>query len=176
MSAEVIVINRAPVLALWGVVVARRAGFAEGEALSLAKTMTGLNAQAKGRALGIFKPGGAGDGAKGKPARGEEFFVRLCSRPVPAVGTDDGVRAVTGDKVIEPEAVRKYLSGKFGDDLVAVRAAMEELAAAFEPGELEERAFALYERFRPQSPAGTRGWGAKGELDLAFIRGLAQEG
>ena len=167
-----ITINRAPVMTLWGTVVARRLGFEEGEALSLARTMTGLNAQAKGRALGIFKP----SEEKGrKIKRGEEFFVELLGRPVPAKNTDDGIRSVKGDKVVEPESARDYLDKKFGDDLDAAREAMEELAAAFEPEELEERAYGLYERFRPQIPKGKRGWGAKGELDLKLIRSLASQ-
>jgi hypothetical protein len=55
MSAT-ISINRAPVLTLWAAVVARRLGFDEDEALTLGKALAGLNAQAKGRRLGIFKP------------------------------------------------------------------------------------------------------------------------
>jgi hypothetical protein len=37
-------INRAPVLTLWVAVDAQRLGFAEDEALSLGKTLAGLNA------------------------------------------------------------------------------------------------------------------------------------
>ncbi len=49
-------INRAPVLTLWAAVVAERLGFNEDEALSLGKALAGLNAQTKGRRLGIYKP------------------------------------------------------------------------------------------------------------------------
>ena len=52
---------------------------------------------------------------------------------------------------------------------------MERLARSYEPRELAERAFDLYERFRPESPAGVKGWGAKGELDLGLIERLAKE-
>lgn len=169
-----ITINRAPVMTLWGAVVARRLGFDEDEALSLARTMTGLNAQAKGRALGIFKPSEDHERRK-EIKRGEEFFVELLGRPVPARNTDQGIRSVKGDKVVEPDAARKYLVGKFGDDLDAARKAMEHLAKAFKPEELERRAYGLYERFRPQIPQGKRGWGAKGDLDLDLIRSLALE-
>ncbi len=41
-------INRAPVLTLWAIVVARRLGFRKVEALTLGKAVAGLNAQAKG--------------------------------------------------------------------------------------------------------------------------------
>jgi hypothetical protein len=38
-----------------------------------------------------------------------------------------------------------------------------------------EEAFALYEVFRPEIPRGTRGWGAKGVLDLEKITAMAKE-
>ena len=85
-----------------------------------------------------------------------------------------GVRAVTGDKPIDPAGAARYLESKFGDSLPAVRDAMEKLAAAFEPDDLEARAFSLYEAFRPEIPRGVRGWGAKGTLDLDKIAGLAK--
>ena len=50
---------------------------------------------------------------------------------------------------------------------------MTALARAFEPEDLAERAFALYAAFRPAIPSGARGWGAKGELDLARLGALA---
>jgi len=51
-----LLINRAPVLTLWGAVVAERMGFNWKEALSLGKALAGLTAQSKGRSLGIYKP------------------------------------------------------------------------------------------------------------------------
>jgi hypothetical protein len=155
-------------------VVAEQLGFSPDEALSLGKAVAGLNAQTKGRALGIFqaKPEAARQAKLRK--RGEEFWVKLCGRPVPAKNTDQGVRAVSGEKAIEPEGVGRYLSQKLGDDLDAAKGAMEALAKAYEPDDLAERAFALYEAFRPEIPGGKKGWGAKGTLDLGLIRSLAK--
>ena len=48
----------------------------------------------------------------------------------------------------------------------------QDVAAAYPPAELHWRAFALYERFRPEVPAGVKGWGVAGELDVEKIRGL----
>src|SRR5215472_4211166 len=91
-AMKTLTINRAPVLTLWACVVAERLGFDEDEALSLAKAVAGLNAQAKGRRLGIFKP----DEEKAKKARergpGERFFIELLGRPVPATNTAGGIR------------------------------------------------------------------------------------
>jgi hypothetical protein len=168
-------INRAPVLTLWAAVVAQRLWFDEDEALTLGKAVAGLNAQAKGRRLGIFKP----HEEKPKEARekepGERFLIEVCGRPVPATNTDDGIRAVWGSKPIDPDSVRRYLEGKYGDNLKAVRSAMQRLAKAYGPGELAHAAYALYERFRPSIPEGVKGWGAKGDLDLGLIGRLAKE-
>lgn len=56
MTSKIIMINRAPVLTLWAAVVAERLGFDQDEALTLGKAVAGLNAQAKGRRLGVFQP------------------------------------------------------------------------------------------------------------------------
>lgn len=63
---------RAPVLTLWAAVVAERLGFDEDEALSLGKALAGLNAQTKGRRLGIFKPHEEGPEKARKKERGED--------------------------------------------------------------------------------------------------------
>jgi hypothetical protein len=67
------------------------------------------------------------------------------------------------------ESVRRYLEDKLGEDLKAVRSAMQRLARAYRPQELAHDAYRLYERFRPDIPAGKKGWGAKGDLDLGLI-------
>ena len=93
---------------------------------------------------------------------------------MPATNTDDGIRAVKGAQVIEPDSVRRYLEGKFGDDLKAVRSAMQKLAKAYKPSDLAHDAYSLYEQFRPDIPAGKKGRGAKGDLDLGLIGKLAK--
>jgi hypothetical protein len=175
VATKTISINRAPVLTLWAAVVAQRLGFKEDEALTLGKAVAGLNAYSKGRKLGIFKP----HEEKPKKARekepGEIVLVEILGRPVPAMITDEGIRAAQKDKSINPDSVRRYLEGKFGDELKAVWSAMQKLAKTYKPNQLAERAFRLYERFRPTIPEGKKGWGAKGELDLGRLEGLAKE-
>jgi hypothetical protein len=170
-----ILINRAPVLTLWASTVAERLGFDQYEALSLGKAVAGLTAQSKGRRLGIYKP--VPREVKKARARkpGEEFLVEVCGRPVPAINTTDGVRAVSKDKPIEAKSVERYLESKFGESLGKARAAMRDLAKAFRPEQLSKNAFSLYERFRPAIPEGVTGWGAKGRLDIDRIRSLAAE-
>ena len=174
MAKQTITINRAPVLTLWAAIVAERIGFENDEALTLGKALAGLTAQSKGQALGIFKPPALEKGKRRKKhGLGEEFWVELCGRPVPAKNTKEGVRAVIKDKPIEPEQVQAYLERSFKDDLKAVRGALETLARAHEPDDLTEEAFRLYERFRPQIQPGKRGWEQKGTLDLEMVRRLS---
>lgn len=173
-TTTTISVNRAPVLTLWAAVVAERLGFKHDEALTLGRAVAGLNAQSKGRRLGIFKP----DEEKAKKARetqpGERFLVAVCGRAVPVINTEDGVRAITGGQPINSAGVERYLQGKFGDDLGRVRKAMQKLARAYKPKELAAHAYALYEQLRPDIPAGKRGWGATGDLDIQRIVSLAK--
>ena len=87
-------------------------------------------------------------------ARGGRSLIEVCGRPVPATNTDDGIRAVKGAQVIEPNGVLRYLTDKFGDDLKAVRSTMQKLVKVYKPQELAHDAYRLYERFRPDIPAG----------------------
>jgi hypothetical protein len=173
MTQNKFLINRAPVLTLWASVVAERLGFKSDEALSLGKALAGLNAQSKGRRLGIFKATPKELKKVREQKRGEGFRVELLGRALPAMTTEEGVRAVIKSKPIEPEGVERYLESKFGGALPDVRKAMKELANALKPNELAQKGFGLYEQFRPNIPEGVQGWGAKGELDLGRISKLA---
>jgi hypothetical protein len=156
-------------------VVAQRLGFAEYEALTLGKAVAGLNAYSKGRRLRIFKPHEQKAKKAREKERGERFLIEVCGRAVPATNTDEGIRAVRGRNPIDPESALHYLENKFGEDLKAVRSAMQKLAKAYSPKELAGRAYSLYEEFRSAIPASKRGWGARGDLDLRLIERLAKE-
>jgi len=143
------------------------------EALSPGRALADLNAQSKGRRLRIFKPAPKEIRKVHERERGEECWVDLLGRQLPAVTTDEGVRAVVESKPSEPAGVERYLESKFGDALPEAPKAMTELANAMKPDELAEEGFGLYEQFRPKIPERVRGRGAKGELDLARIRKLA---
>jgi hypothetical protein len=169
----VIRINRAPVMTLWAAVVAECLGFDEDEALTIGKAVAGLNAYAKGVRLGIYTPEPEKLKTERKrPAADEVLHVDVLHRAVPVVRTKGGLRALSHDKPVTPDSVRRYLASKFKDTLPEVKAAMEELAKAFTPEEVGRRGYELYEQFRPAIPAGVRGWGAAGELDLEKMRAL----
>lgn len=176
-AAPIIQINRAPVLTLWAAVVAERLGFDEAEALTLGRALAGLNAQAKGVRLGLFEPTPQEVKAARQAARdGAELQIALLGRGIPAVHTKDGIRALEKGKPAKPESAVRYLESKFGAALVDARAAMRDLAHSRPPARLAHEAFHLYEQFRPSIPAGATGWGAKGALDLAKLRRLAEAG
>ncbi len=175
---ETIRINRTPVLTLWAAIVAERLGFEHDEALTLGKAVAGLTAQSKGQRLGIFTP----SPTEVRKKRAEKakaagvFRVALLGRAVPVLQTDEGLRAAGKDqKPVDPASVEKYLKSKFGEALPEARAAMTKLAKSRKPEALAEEGFRLYEAFRPAIPAGTRGWGAQGELSLEKIAGLAKK-
>jgi hypothetical protein len=175
--AKKIKINRAPVLTLWAAVVAERLGHDRAAALTLGKALAGLNAQSKGRRLGIFSEAEGPQGeAKKKTRAAQPQLVPLLGRGVPAVRTKDGLRALEKDKAADPASVERYLRSRFGDDLDEAQAALQELARSYPPEQLEDAGFKLYERFRPSVPEGAKGWGAKGELDLGVVRSLIKTG
>jgi len=172
--ADVVLINRAPVLALWASVVAERLGFSRDEALSLGKAVTALNAQSKGQRLGICEKREERRVKREDRTESQADSVELFGREIPVTRTPDGVRALVKGASVSAESTQAYHVSKFGDHLAAVRAAMEELARSQKPDVLAARAFGLYAQFRPQIPDGVKGWGAKGKLDLGLIRSLGK--
>lgn len=175
MTTAAVMVNRAPVLTLWGTIVAQRLGHDRATALTLGKAVAGLNAQSKGRRLGIYEAPAPEPGppkaVKRAPPRAAS--IPLLGRAIPVIETPEGFRATVKNQPESPASVELYLEQKFGSTLPEVAAAMRELAKAYPPKRLDAIGFALYEKFRPEIPEGVKGWGAKGRLDLARIRRLA---
>jgi hypothetical protein len=138
--------------------------------------VAGLNAQSKGRRLGIYEElkdeAGEKEIKSGKEA--QLVFIALMGRGVPALKTPNGLRASIKGETIDPESVQRYLEQKFGSRLAEARAVMEKLAHSRSPKTLEAEAYSLYEKFRPEIPEGRKGWGAKGKLDLDYLLSLAR--
>ena len=170
-------VNRAPVLTLWAAVVAERLGYGPDTAITLGRAVAGSSARVKARAIGLAdaKQDGAGlhEAADAKRQAAPAKTVRLLGREVPVTEAKDGLRALDRDHAAAPGPARAYVEHALGAHLPAVRQAMEHLAAALPPEELNRVGFRLYERFRPEVPAGVKGWGAKGVLDLARIKDAA---
>ena len=79
-----------------------------------------------------------------------------------ATDTPEGIRAANKAKPVEPGGVERYLEGKFGEALPAVRAAMRSAAKAFKPEQLTGEAFRLCEEFLPGIPEGVAAGAQKG--------------
>ncbi len=174
-GSRAIYINRAPVLTLWAAVVAERLGFRRHEALTLGRAVAGLNAYSKGVSLGLFHPTPRSVKDRRKKLMGRRRLkIDVLRRAVPVARTPDGLRALSGGRPISPTSVQRYLQGKFGERLAAVRAAMRRLASSMPPKTLVANGYALYVKFRPGAPTGVKGWGARGKLDLALIRRLTK--
>ena len=169
-------INRAAVLTLWAAIVAERLGHNKQEALTLGRAVAGLNAQSKGRRIGIYAEKTEEEKEKErKEAKASKLpTVTILGRAVSMVKTPKGMRAAVQGEPIDPDSVEMYLEGRFGDHLDESRSALEHLAKSYTPRELESRAYDLYEKFRPEIPEGKKGWGAKGQLDLDYVRSLAK--
>jgi hypothetical protein len=167
----IVKINRAPVLTLWGVIVAEALGHSRATALTFGKYVAGKGAFAKAKRLGLAED--REPGAR-KRSPDDPVYVLFMGAEVPVVETKAGPRAIQDGKPIEPAAVERYLTQKFGDNLDAIVAAMKELAKSRAKAALAREAFGLYEQFRPAIPAGVQGWGKAGEMDLAMIKKLAR--
>ena len=135
MATHKVTINRAPVLTLWATVVTEQLGYGHEAALTLGKAVAGLNAQSKGRRLGIFEEPKDAQADKEQKARQpkEMSTVSLLHRRVPVIRTDQGLRATVKGEPITPASVKRYLAQKFGEELADVQAAMEVLAKAYPP-------------------------------------------
>src|SRR6185436_8136693 len=104
MTNKKIKINRAPVLTLWAAVVAERLGYGKDTALTLGKAVAGLNAQSKGRKLGIYeeKPEEEKKEARAKERKEKVELVELLGRGIPTTKTSKGVRAAIKGEEIDP--------------------------------------------------------------------------
>jgi hypothetical protein len=96
--------------------------------------------------------------------------VFLLGKEIRLLPNADGeLRAADGEKPTDPRAVQRYLAKAFGDRLVDVRLAMQQLAERYDPATLNRIGFRLYEKFRPDVPPGNEGWAAKAVLNTDKI-------
>jgi len=164
-------INRAPVLTLWATVVAECLGHPADTALTLGRAVAGSAARVKARNIGLEER--KADTPKPRPEHATAP-VLLLGKTIQLLPTPDGeLRAADGEQPADPAAVQRYIAKAFGDHLDEARQAMDELASRYEPAELNRIGFRLYEKFRPDVPYGTEGWGKLAVLDMENIRAAA---
>lgn len=128
-------------LTLWAPVVADVLDFEDGEALTLRRAVAGLNAYSKGVSLGLLQPTPKEvKEQRRKMRKNETVNIDLLHRAVPAIHTNEGLRALSGESPIRAESVEKYLESKFGEALEDVSLAMMEIAKSLPPSQHAEKA------------------------------------
>jgi hypothetical protein len=174
-----VTVNRAPLLTLWGAIVAERLGHPAETALTLGRTVAAYAVRTKARSIGREEL--PLDRDADTPRLAVEHVTTpdlLLGKTIRLLPNADGeLRAAETDAPAEPAAVERYIVKAFGEHLAEVRAAMHVLATKYDPIELNRIGFKLYERFRPDvpagRPAGNEGWGANAVLDVDKILGAA---
>ncbi|KXN89656.1 hypothetical protein AN958_05523 [Leucoagaricus sp. SymC.cos] len=160
------VINRAPIMTAWSMVVAERLGFKRDEALSIASVYTEMNAISKGVSLGIFKE--SREKGMGVSSKGTQPYVVIMGRN-PLYQTQEGQwRALSDGSPIFPGTAFDYISRSFKQTAPFILGALQLLARSYPPKTLNMQGWSLYADFRPQ----TEGWGKRSEVKCDVILGL----
>lgn len=176
---ESITINRAPVLELWGSCVAHclYPKLDWTTCLSIGGAISTITAISKGRSIGAMEMPDPGEAQAKREKRLEEqaeldevevmgFYLKL----------KDGA-AMVGDK--PKKGNEETLKKKYGDEQYEkAKATLEESLEGWEgkEEELSNRAFGMYEDFRPNIPSGQKGWGRKGQLRFETVRSAVTSG
>ncbi|KZW04218.1 hypothetical protein EXIGLDRAFT_716214 [Exidia glandulosa HHB12029] len=167
LTTKSVVVNRAPVMNAWAMIVCERLGFQRAEALSIGAAYTEMNAISKGVSIGVFDP---------KKGKGVELaktdsqpFVDIMGRRISVMKTrNDTWRALVKGEPVDPAEPHGYIKRAFRQTLPHVLGAMRLLAQSFAPSELNDRGYGLYAEFRPS----TVEWGARSEMQIDNILSL----
>jgi len=171
-SKNEITINRAPVLTLWSATVTHflYPSLSWSTCLSAGSAISAICAISKGRSIGmISEPDEEQKEERKKKKESDVGFEELEVMHF-KLKMKDGIAFVGRKKQSGSEGA---LKGKFGDAYENVRGVFEEGLEKWREGkrekDLDEKAFRMYEKFRPEVPVGQRGWGRKGVLDLEKV-------
>ncbi|KAL0576922.1 hypothetical protein V5O48_005068 [Marasmius crinis-equi] len=167
LRTKSVVINRAPLMTIWATVVAERMGFKREEALSIASVYTEMNAISKGVTLGIFEEGKEKglDASRGGTQPYVDFIGR---RPLYQTQEEDW-RALLKGTPAKPSAAYGYISRSFRQTTPYITGSLRLLANSFTSQEINDKAWSLYIRFRPE----VNEWGKRSQvkcLDILTLR------
>ncbi|PPQ98513.1 hypothetical protein CVT24_004004 [Panaeolus cyanescens] len=161
LRQKTVVINRAPIMMAWAMVVAERLHFSRAEALSIASVYTELNALTKGISLGLYHK---------DVDRGEEA-PKDGAQP-PLYKTQSGQwRALSNGEPSQPSSAYSYLSRSFRQTTPHIIGALRLLADSYDEKELNIKAWSLYADFRPS----VKEWGKRSEVRYDVILGLRKQ-
>jgi hypothetical protein len=183
---EPLTINRFPIFAAWCYVIARRLGYGEEEAQSLAVTRARLGAAARAGLLGRghgpahHAPHAPHRGAAETEAVDQLSFVGM--RPY-VTRRQGGVRGVMhgsdGLDIIAPRHYETSVVSKLGEAYPSVLRLLQKLAGTLPPDELNAQGYHLYERFAPmvRGPGANETrprFGQRGTFDPAKVEALIE--
>ncbi|KAF8974487.1 hypothetical protein BDZ97DRAFT_1911666 [Flammula alnicola] len=157
------VINRAPIMMAWAMLVAERMHFSREEALSIASVYTEMNAITKGVSLGIYNK----DKERGSDAEkgGSQPYVELMGRR-PLYRSQAGQwRALANGNPVAPINAFSYISRSFRQTTSHIIGALKLLADSYSAQELNDKAWSLYAEFRPE----VNEWGKRSEVRCKTI-------
>jgi hypothetical protein len=177
---EPIIINRSPVLQLWGATVSSflHPDLSWPTCLSIGNAISALCAVSKGKSIGVIEPKDEDPDERQKRKEAEKKkWKEEGVKEVQVMGFSlrvKGEAVLLGGKgkPLNEEA----LKGKFGgvEMYEAARRTMRDALETWkcEEEELNKKAFHMYEQFRPSVAAGRQGWGRKGELNLMEVENV----
>jgi hypothetical protein len=152
---EPVTINRFPIFAAWCYVIARRLGYREDEAKSLAVTRARLGAAARaGNLGGGAKPRGhAPRGVRGAAPPEELDQVQFVGMRPYVTHVDGELRGAMhsgeGLQVVTPRDYDVSVARKLGETYPSVLRVLEKLAAQIPPERLNAAGYPLWEQFAP---------------------------
>ena len=175
-NSESIVINRAPVLELWASCVAHflHPNVSWETCLSAGGAVSTITAISKGRSIGtVDKPdaGAAEEKRQRRKEKAEKEGLDELEVMSFKLKLDKNGQAIVGDK--PKKAGEEALRKKYGPEQYdKVKKVFQEALQSWKGKEedLNERAFGMYEDFRPTIPPGQQGWGRKGQLRLDTVK------
>lgn len=165
-----IIINRAPVLELWGACVAHvtKPELSWPLCLAIGSSIATILAISKWRAIGTVAQPDEVTKSK-KSTRKEDDDTSNIEVMGFSMTLKGNAVVVKGKKKTASE---ENLRAKFGQEAYErVKKTMEESLSAWQDNEddLNGKAFHMYEKFRPDVAKGQKGWGRKGELYLPKV-------
>ncbi|KAF9008995.1 hypothetical protein BDQ17DRAFT_1398107 [Cyathus striatus] len=160
------IVNRAPLMTVWSMLVAQRLNFRREEALSIASVYTEINAVSKGISLGMFNKSTERGTEASK--QGSQPYVELLGRRPLYRSLDGQWRALSNGSPIPPNTAFSYITRSLGPSTPYLVGALKLLADSYKPGELNAKGWSLYAEFRPS----VDGWGEKSEVNCDTILNL----
>jgi hypothetical protein len=168
-----VIINRAPVLHLWGAAVTHflYPKLNWSTCLSAGSAISTICAIAKGRSIGTIDEPEDTEERRKKKEKEKEYMQdhEVLEVMQFKLKQKDG-KVYFGGK--PQSSNEETLRKKYGDRYDEVKEVLEEALKEWKDDEeeLSKAAFGMYEDFRPNIAAGQKGWGRKGALDLNIVR------